>query len=213
MSAPSENRAIAGFATEMWPIEKPIPYARNPRNISESAISKVMGSIKEFDFRQPIVVDDEGVILVGHTRLLAAQRLGRTQVPVHVAHGLTPAQAKAYRLTDNRVGEESSWADELLTLELGDLKDLGTDLGLTGFNAGELDALFGNAAPSLDELEDEWGEHDETNFWPEIRLKVSPDTHERYLRLMASRPGSDDAERFEALLALAEEEAVVDDGR
>ena len=80
---------------EIWPIEKPIPYARNARKISDAAVAKVAASIKEFGFRQPIVVDTEGVIVAGHTRLLAARKLGLTEVPVHVATGLTPAQIKA----------------------------------------------------------------------------------------------------------------------
>lgn len=83
---------------ELWPIEKPIPYARNARRISETAVAKVAASIQEFGWRQPIVVDSEGVIVAGHTRLLAAQRLGLKTVPVHVAANLTPAQIKAYRL-------------------------------------------------------------------------------------------------------------------
>jgi hypothetical protein len=209
--AKSSDSAL--FDVELWAVDRLIPYARNPRTISDVAVAKVAGSLKEFGWKQPIVCDRDGVIIVGHTRWLAARMLGWTSAPVHVARNLTANQAKAYRLADNRVGEETSWADELLTLELDDLKQFGTDLDLTGFNAGELDALFGAAAPSLDELEDQWGAHDETNFWPEIRLKVSPEVHERYRRLMAGRPGSDDAERFAALLDLADEEAAVDDGR
>src|SRR4051812_34057590 len=97
---------------EAWSIDKPIPYARNARKIGEGAVAKVAANIKEFGFRQPIVVDPEGVIVAGHTRLLADQRLGLTSVPVHVATGLTPAQIKAYRLMDNRSGEESTWDEE-----------------------------------------------------------------------------------------------------
>ena len=72
-----------------WPIEKVIPYARNPRVLSATAVAKVAASIAEFKWRQPIVVDEQGVVVVGHTRLLAARLLGLTQVPVHVARGLT----------------------------------------------------------------------------------------------------------------------------
>jgi ParB-like chromosome segregation protein Spo0J len=83
------------------PLEQLIPYARNPRK-NESAIATVAASLKEFGWRQPIVVDEDMVILAGHTRLEAARQLGLTSAPVHVARGLTPAQAKAYRLMDNR---------------------------------------------------------------------------------------------------------------
>src|SRR5437764_15328718 len=99
---------------EIWPTDKPIPYARNARKIPQSAIDKVAGSIAEFGFRQPIVVDNAGIIVAGHTRLLAAQKLGLSEVPVHVASELTPIQIKAYRLADNRVNQESSFDDTLL---------------------------------------------------------------------------------------------------
>src|SRR4051812_12348819 len=85
-----------------WPIAKPIPYGRNSRKIPERAIDKVAASIKEFGWRVPIVVDRDGVVICGHTRLLAAKKLGLQHVPVHVADNLTPAQVKAYWLMDNR---------------------------------------------------------------------------------------------------------------
>ena len=84
-------------------------------------MGKVAASIKEFGFKQPIVVDAEGVIIAGHTRLLAAERLGLAEVPVLVADDLTPAQVKAYRLADNRTGQEATWDMELLGIELEDL--------------------------------------------------------------------------------------------
>jgi hypothetical protein len=93
----------------LWPIEKPIPYARNARKISDRAVDKVAASIKEFGWRQPIVVDRENVIIVGHARLLAAKKLGLQSVPIHVAENLTPTQVKAYRLMDNRSHEETDW--------------------------------------------------------------------------------------------------------
>ena len=92
-----------------WPIDKLIAYSRNSRKIPERAIDKVAASIKEFGWRQAIVVDKDGVIICGHTRLLAAKKLGLKQVPVHVADNLTPAQVKAYRLMDNRSHEETDW--------------------------------------------------------------------------------------------------------
>ena len=90
------------------PVEKLIPYARNPRR-NERAIATVAASLKEFGWRQPIVVDERMVILAGHTRLEAARQLGLTEVPVHIARGLTPAQARAYRLMDNRASENAEW--------------------------------------------------------------------------------------------------------
>lgn len=118
-------------------IQRVIPYARNPRK-NEASIAKVAASLKEFGWRQPIVVDSEMVIVVGHTRYLAARQLGIEQVPVHVAEGLSPAQVKAYRIMDNRSHEDSEWDDSLLALELADLKDEDFDLELTGFDEDEL---------------------------------------------------------------------------
>ena len=113
---------------EMWPIDRPIEYARNARKITQAAVDKVAASIAEFGFRQPIVVDKEDVIIVGHVRLRAGKKLRLAEVPVHVAANLTPAQVKAYRLMDNRSHEEVQWDFELLGTELLDLKDLGVDL-------------------------------------------------------------------------------------
>jgi DNA modification methylase len=121
---------------------KIIPFARNARKIPQQAIDKVAASIQEFSFRQPIVVDKDGVIVCGHTRWLAAQKLGLEQVPVHVAENLTPAQVRAYRLLDNRSHEETSWDTDLLGLELLDLKGMGIDMDLTGFDLGEIDDLL-----------------------------------------------------------------------
>jgi DNA modification methylase len=126
----------------MWSIERPIPYARNSRKIPQKAIDKVAASIQEFGFRQAIVVDKDGVIICGHTRLLAAKKLGLLEVPVHVAENLTPAQVKAYRLMDNRSHQETDWDLDLLGLELEDLKGLDFDLALTGFNERELEELL-----------------------------------------------------------------------
>ena len=137
---------------EQWPIDRPIPYARNARVIPQQAIDKVAASIKEFGWQQPIVVDGDGVIIVGHTRLLAAQKLGLAEVPVHVATDLTPAQVKAYRLADNRVHEEARWDTDLLRIEMEELLDSEVDALLTGFNQDEIDALLAEVA------EDEGGD-------------------------------------------------------
>lgn len=131
------------IVTDM-PIERLIPYARNPRN-NTAAIDAVKASIAEFGFRQPIVVDEKMVVIVGHTRLEAAKALGLATVPVHVAEGLTPAQARAYRLMDNRSHENAEWNDELLKLEFGDLKLDGFDLDLTGFDTDQLSQLLADA--------------------------------------------------------------------
>ena len=126
---------------ELVSIDRVIPYARNPRN-NDGAVAKLVASIKEYGFRQPIVVDEEMVIIAGHTRLKAAQQLGLKKVPIHIADGLSPAQVKAYRIADNRTAEEAEWDDDLLAIELGELLDGDFDLELTGFDELELEKLL-----------------------------------------------------------------------
>src|SRR3984957_6162820 len=111
------------------------PYENNPR-LNDAAVEAVAASIKEFGFRQPIVVDEEGVIIVGHTRYKAALKLGLEEVPIHVAVGLSPEQATAYRLADNRTAAIASWDEDKLPLELMALQEMGFNLELTGFSAG-----------------------------------------------------------------------------
>jgi DNA modification methylase len=134
------------------PIEQLIPYARNPRR-NDDALATVAASLTEFGWRQPIVVDEQMVIVAGHTRYLAAKRLGMAQVPVHVAHGLSPAQLKAYRLMDNCSHENAEWDDPLLKLELQDLKLAEFDLELTGFDEQELDKLLADALSGADDAD------------------------------------------------------------
>ena len=127
---------------ELWPIDKLIPYARNARKIPQGAIDKVAASIREFGWRQPIVVDSDRVVVAGHVRLLAAGQLGEKKVPVHVTTGLTPGQIQAFRLMDNRSHEETGWDLELLGLEMAELRELNVDVLLTGFDAGEISKLI-----------------------------------------------------------------------
>jgi len=108
------------------------------------AIAKVAASIREFGFRQPIVVDGDGVVIAGHTRLAAASSLGLASVPVHIARDLTPVQARAYRLADNRSGEEAEWDNELLRVEMAALAGLDIDLSLTAFDPDEIAGLSGH---------------------------------------------------------------------
>jgi DNA modification methylase len=118
-------------------------YVNNPR-VNDAAVDAVAASLQAFGFRQPIVVDEDGVIIVGHTRYKAAMKLGLDEVPVHVAVGITPAQAKAYRLADNQTATLSSWDDDKLPLELAQLQQLDFDLNLTGFSSDELMRLIGS---------------------------------------------------------------------
>jgi DNA modification methylase len=117
------------------------PYERNPRQ-NDNAVDAVAQSIKKFGFRQPIVVDADGVIIAGHTRWKAAQKLGLKEAPVHVASELTPAQVKAYRIADNKLAELASWDMELLPIELSEIRDSGVDLSLLGFSEEDLSKIF-----------------------------------------------------------------------
>ncbi|MCK6486643.1 MAG: ParB N-terminal domain-containing protein [Phycisphaerae bacterium] len=126
---------------ELRPLAEIKPYEKNPR-INDGAVDAVAASIREFGFRQPIVVDNEGVIVVGHTRWKAAQKLGLEKAPVHVAKDLTPEQAKAYRIADNKSADLASWDLNLLPIELRDLQAMNIDLELLGFSADELGELL-----------------------------------------------------------------------
>lgn len=114
------------------------PYKNNPRKISETAIDKVANSIKEFGFRQPIVVDKDKVIVVGHTRFNASKKLGLKEVPITVADNLNKEQINAYRIADNRTNEDAEWDYKLLQEEFSNLVDEKFNLELTGFNEDEL---------------------------------------------------------------------------
>ena len=117
------------------------PYERNPRK-NDQAVDAVAASLKEFGFRQPIVVDGDGVIIAGHTRYKAALKLGLSQIPVHVATDLTPEQIKAYRIADNKSAEIAEWDFEILPIEIAELQEVGFDLDLLAFNEKELTQLL-----------------------------------------------------------------------
>lgn len=126
---------------ELWKVADIKPYDNNPRQ-NDGAVDAVVASIREFGFRQPLVVDNDHVIIVGHTRYKAAQKMGLDKVPVHVATDLTPAQIKAYRLADNKTGELAQWDFDLLPLELADLQGMDFDIDLIGFDTDELAELL-----------------------------------------------------------------------
>lgn len=126
--------------TTQVPIEKITPYDRNPKN-ADAAVDAVAASIKQFGFRQPIVVDAENVIVAGHARYFAAIKLGFEQVPVHVAKDLTPDQVRAYRLADNKTADLAGWDDDLLAKEIMALAESDIDLASVGFDQAFLDGL------------------------------------------------------------------------
>ncbi|WP_102108827.1 site-specific DNA-methyltransferase [Oceaniglobus roseus] len=142
-----EGDEIAGARSiEQRPVAELIPYARNARTHSEAQVALIAGSIREFGFNNPVLVDGANGIIAGHGRVLAARKLGLDRVPVIELGHLTEAQKRAYILADNRLAEQAGWDRELLALELGDLADLGVELPDLGFEAAEIDALLNAGA-------------------------------------------------------------------
>ena len=128
-------------------IDKIIPYINNPRkNLN---VDKVASSIKEFGFQQPIVIDKNNTIVVGHTRYEAAKKLGISKVPVQIAD-LSDTQAKAYRIADNRLNQDASWDTKLLNIEFNDLLSKDYNLDSLGFTTDELDTLFLKSSEDAD---------------------------------------------------------------
>lgn len=141
---------------EWWDIDKVVPYENNPRH-NDDAVEKVANSLREFGWKQSLVVDADGVLIVGHTRLKAAKSLGMEKVPVLVAHDLTPAQTQAYRLADNKTAELATWDFEALRVELDGLQvnfDM-TDFGFVNVDMPDIDDLFVDDNLADDEEEEE----------------------------------------------------------
>jgi ParB-like chromosome segregation protein Spo0J len=123
------------------PIDLLIPYAKNARVHDDAQIAQLAGSIKEFGFNNPILIDKDNGIIAGHGRIMAARKLGLTEVPTILLDHLNETQRKAYILADNRIAINSTWDNEMLSLELMDIKD-DVSLAMLGFNVDELDALL-----------------------------------------------------------------------
>jgi len=126
---------------EKWAIEKLIPYARNARTHSDEQVGQIAASIREWGWTTPVLVDEDGGIIAGHGRTMAAKRLGMREVPVMVARGWSDAKKRAYVLADNKLALNAGWDNEMLALELKELGETGFDLDLTGFSLDEINAL------------------------------------------------------------------------
>jgi ParB-like chromosome segregation protein Spo0J len=144
-------------------IDKLIPYHNNPRK--NQAVDKVASSISQFGWRTPIVVDEDMIILAGHTRFKAGKKLGLDVVPVHIAKGLSEGQKKAYRIADNRVTEEADWDLEFLKIEFGEIEDL---LNETGFDQNEINKIL---------------EEEDEDIQPKIKFSEELDESHNYLVL------------------------------
>src|SRR6266480_2445374 len=134
-------QATASTHIELWPIDKLIFYARNPRK-NDGAVDRMVASIREFGFKIPVLARSTGEVVDGHLRLKAARKLGITEIPVILCDEWTDEQVKAFRLMVNRSVTWADWDDELLALELQELNAADFDLSLTGFDPKELDDLL-----------------------------------------------------------------------
>ena len=135
---------------ERWPLDRLIPHARNARTHSETQIAQIAGSIAEFGFLNPVLVGDDGVLVAGHGRILAARKLGLHEAPVIVLAHLTPTQRRALMIADNQIALNAGWNEELLSAELASLKEESFDLELLGFDDADLDRLL---ATPLEEVQ------------------------------------------------------------
>jgi DNA modification methylase len=141
------------LAVEYRPLDTLVPYARNARTHSEAQVAEIAGSIREFGFTNPVLIAEDGTMIAGHGRVLAAHKLGMEMIPAIVLSGLSETQRRALIVADNRIAMNAGWDEDLLALELSDLQEAGFNLGLTGFDDGELRSLLedGPAAGLTDE--------------------------------------------------------------
>jgi len=140
---------------ERWPTAKLVPYARNARTHSEEQVAQIAASIVEFGFTNPILAGSDGVIVAGHGRLAAAQKLGLDTVPVVVLDHLTPTQRRALIIADNRIAENAGWDDAMLRIELQSLQEDGFNLDITGFDADALAEIMAGEETTVDGNTDE----------------------------------------------------------
>jgi ParB-like chromosome segregation protein Spo0J len=134
------------------PVDALVPYARNARKHSPEQVDQIAKSITRFGFTIPILIAEDGTIIAGHGRVMAAKKLGLADVPVMVARGWTDEQRRAYTLADNRLAETSTWDEDLLRIEIADLKALDFDLELTGFDAKAIEAFLATPEEPVDEV-------------------------------------------------------------
>ena len=139
---------------ERWPLERLIPHARNARTHSEEQVAQIAGSIAEFGFVNPVLVGDDGVIVAGHGRILAARKLGLSEVPVIVLSHLTPTQRRALMISDNQIATNAGWNEEMLAAELAALKEEAFDLDLLGFDDAEIDRLLAGTDDDMADLDE-----------------------------------------------------------
>jgi DNA modification methylase len=156
VSGPPRVTLAMARRIEIWAIDRLVPYARNARTHSDAQIAQIAASIAEFGFNAPILVDSDAGIIAGHGRLLAARKLGLSEVPVVVLDHLSETQRRAYIIADNKLALNAGWDEKLLAQELHDLEKEGLDLALVGFSDDELEELLADDEPEqAEEIEEE----------------------------------------------------------
>lgn len=141
---------------ELTSLDKLIPYARNARTHSGEQVAQIAASIKEFGFLNPVIIGDDGTIIAGHGRVLAARQLGLDKVPTLNASHLTDAQRRAYILADNKLALNAGWDFDMLRIEIDELKMDNFNLDLTGFSLGEINNIFLDRADGKTDAHAEW---------------------------------------------------------
>ena len=191
---------------ERWPTDKLVPYARNARTHSEEQVAQIAASIVEFGFTNPILAGFDGVIVAGHGRLAAAQKLGLETVPVVVLDHLTPTQRRALIIADNRIAEHAGWDDAMLRIELQSLQEDGFNLDITGFDADALAEIMAGEETTVD------GNTDEDSV-PEINETIISRHGDVWIlgnhRLVCG--DANDPKSYELLMADAKADMIVTD--
>lgn len=148
------NRHWPADKVERRSIDKLIPYASNSRTHSDAQVDQIAGSMKEWGWTNPVLVDETGMIIAGHGRVMAAKKLGFDEAPVMVAEGWTEAQKRAYVIADNKLALNADWDQEILSNEIAGLDDLDFDIGLIGFDDDELAHLLNDPTDGLTDADD-----------------------------------------------------------
>ncbi len=145
-----KRRGWPAESIEARRVDALVPHARNARTHTPVQVKQIAASIEEWGWTNPLLVDEDDVIIAGHGRILAAEHLGIEEVPVVVARGWSPAQKRAYVIADNKLALEAGWDQSLLSLEFGELRQLDFDLELTGFSGTDVDLLLADPVPPPD---------------------------------------------------------------
>lgn len=165
-------------------VEDLIPYARNSRTHSDAQVAQIAASIKEFGWRVPILIDGENGIIAGHGRVLAARKLGMDEVPTIDGSDMTDTQKRAYVIADNKIALNAGWDEELLALEIQDLKELAVDISLLAFDPSELVTSQIDYSVLDDEEIDEQLDEMQQGVRKAIQIEFEPDDYDEAQELI-----------------------------